>query len=182
MEEPSYVVLSALGPNRPGLVAEVTDYLSAHGANVEDSRMAVLGAEFGMMILVSGTREQLAVVGRDIGDLRGSTRARHHPAPHQVALRAPTRARHSVHRGGRRLQSRGHRAQHRAGAARVRANIVSLETTTYEAPVTGSPLFRMEARVDLPKELTITKLRAALAPVADEENLDIEVRPLFGQS
>jgi glycine cleavage system transcriptional repressor len=35
----------------------------------------------------------------------------------------------------------------------ARANIVSLETTAYEAPVTGSPLFRMEARIDVPKGL-----------------------------
>ncbi len=182
MEEPSYVVLSALGPDRPGLVAEVTDYLSAHGANVEDSRMAVLGAEFGMMILVSGTREQLAVVGRDIGDLRGSTglditlRPTKSPYEHRRAPVIPCIVvadafdREGIVRSiARALRESG-------------ANIVSLETTTYEAPVTGSPLFRMEARVDLPKELTITKLRAALAPVADEENLDIEVRPLFGQS
>lgn len=182
MEEPSYVVLSALGPDRPGLVAEVTDYLSAHGANVEDSRMAVLGAEFGMMILVSGPREQLALVGRDIGELRERTAL-------DITLR-PTKSPYE-HRRAPVIpclvvtDALDHEGIVRSIAQALRAsgaNIVSLETSTYEAPVTGSPLFRMEARVDLPKDLTITKLRAALAPIADEENLDIEVRPLFGGS
>jgi len=181
MEETAYVVLSALGPDRPGLVAEVTDYLSSHGANVEDSRMAVFGAEFGMMILVSGTRDGLAVVGRDIGDLRERTGL-------DVTLR-PTRSPYE-HRRSPVIpcvvvaDAFDHEGIVRSVTKALReagANIVSLETTAYEAPVTGSPLFRMEARVDLPKELTLSKLRTALAGVADEENLDIEVRPLFGK-
>src|SRR5512138_935023 len=61
-----FLVLSALGPDRPGLVAEVTEYLTERGGNVEDSRMAVLGAEFGILLLVSGTADEVAAIQRDI--------------------------------------------------------------------------------------------------------------------
>ncbi len=60
-----FLVLSALGPDRPGLVAEITEYLTKRGANVEDSRMAVLGGEFGVLVLVSGAPEEVAAVERD---------------------------------------------------------------------------------------------------------------------
>ncbi len=63
------------------------------------------------------------------------------------------------------------RALHGAGV-----NIVSLETSAYQAPDTGTPLFRLEARIDLPPEITVDKLRQALDVVAEDENLDIEVR------
>src|SRR3954470_21760466 len=65
MSTEHFLVLSALGPDRPGLVAEVTEYLTERGGNVEDSRMAVLGAEFGVLLLVSGTPEEIAAIQRD---------------------------------------------------------------------------------------------------------------------
>src|ERR1700730_8488448 len=65
MTTETFLVLSALGPDRPGLVAEVTGYLTEHGTNVEDSRMAVLGGEFGILVLVSGTPDRIASVEDD---------------------------------------------------------------------------------------------------------------------
>src|SRR5262249_61977163 len=69
-----YLVLSALGADRPGLVAEVTDYLAERGVNVEDSRMAVLGAEFGIQVLVSGSEPSIARVVADKGILETKTK------------------------------------------------------------------------------------------------------------
>jgi glycine cleavage system transcriptional repressor len=66
------------------------------------------------------------------------------------------------------------RALHGAGV-----NIVSLETSAYQSPVIGSPPFRLEARFDPPPNVTIGKLRKAMAAVAVAENLDIEVRSLI---
>ena len=174
----SFLVLSALGPDRPGLVAEITEYLTARGANVEDSRMAVLGGEFGVLVLVSGTADQLATIGREKAELAGKTglelllRATKSPEDHRRAASIPclVTAEALDHEGIVRAVSR---ALHSAGV-----NIVSLETSAYQAPVTGSPLFRLEARVDLPPAVTIGKLRKAMDVVAVAENLDLEVRSL----
>ena len=65
MTTETFLVLSALGPDRPGLVAEVTEYLTSRGANVEDSRMAVLGGDFGILVLVSGPEGRIAAVEAD---------------------------------------------------------------------------------------------------------------------
>jgi glycine cleavage system transcriptional repressor len=177
----SFLVLSALGPDRPGLVAEVTGYLTEHGANVEDSRMAVLGAEFGILVLVSGSPEQIAAVARDTAALTEKTglavmaRPTKSPEEHRRAATIPcvVTAEALDHEGIVRAVSR---ALHGVGV-----NIVSLETTAYEAPVTGSPLFRMEARVDVPQVTGVARVRAAMAAVAVAENLDIEVRSLIAR-
>ena len=58
-------------------------------------------------------------------------------------------------------------------------NIVNLVCSAYQAPVTGSQLFRMEARVDLPKHIRVAALRKAMDEVAEAENLDIDVRTLI---
>src|SRR4051812_50070065 len=62
------LALSAIGRDRPGIVAEVTRALLGHSLNITDSQMAVLGGRFTMMLIVTapeGTdldlvREELA--------------------------------------------------------------------------------------------------------------------------
>lgn len=177
----TFLVISALGPDRPGLVAEMTEYLSERGGNVEDSRMAVLGAEFGIQLLVSGTPEEIEAIERDLGSIREKTgfdilsRRTKSPEAHRRAAVIPylITAEALDHEGIVRAVARA--------LSRVGVNIVSLETHAYEAPVTGSPLFRMEARIDIPPGVTTAKVRKAMDEVAEAENLDIDVRSLISK-
>src|SRR5438093_4141609 len=54
-----YLVLTAVGTDRPGLVNDVSSLIGAAGANLEDSRMALLGGEFALILLVSGSADAL---------------------------------------------------------------------------------------------------------------------------
>lgn len=181
MTTETFLVLSALGPDRPGIVAEVTEYLTERGVNIEDSRMAVLGAEFGILVLVSGTVEQIAAVERETHALTQKTalavtvRRTKSPEDYRRAAVIPVVVTADA------IDQEGIvRAVARA-LYRVGVNIVSLETSTYEAPVTGSPLFRMEARIDVPQTTGIGKVRKAMDEVAEAENLDIDVRSLIAK-
>ena len=46
-------VVSALGPDRPGIVARVTRVLVDHGCNIADSHMGLLSGRFTMMLVVA---------------------------------------------------------------------------------------------------------------------------------
>ncbi|MGH2795674.1 MAG: glycine cleavage system protein R [Actinomycetota bacterium] len=46
------VAVTAVGADRPGIAAAVTKILFEHGGNIEDSRMAILGGHFSMMLIV----------------------------------------------------------------------------------------------------------------------------------
>lgn len=48
-----HVAVTAVGADRPGIVAAVTQVLFEHGCNIEDSRMAILGGHFAMMLIVA---------------------------------------------------------------------------------------------------------------------------------
>jgi len=50
----AFAVVTASGSDRVGLVDEFTSRLLEFSCNVEESRMAVLGGEFAMIVLVSG--------------------------------------------------------------------------------------------------------------------------------
>ena len=51
-------VLTVTGPDRIGIVERVTGLLFEHGGNVETSRMARLGGEFAILMLVSMPEER----------------------------------------------------------------------------------------------------------------------------
>lgn len=47
------LAVTAIGADRPGIVAAVAEVLAARGGNVEDSAMTLLGGHFAMMLLVA---------------------------------------------------------------------------------------------------------------------------------
>lgn len=67
--------LSAIGRDRPGIVAAVTRALLVHRVNIEDSQMAVLGGQFSMMLVLAAPgdtdpdalREELGTAATEIG-------------------------------------------------------------------------------------------------------------------
>ncbi len=173
-----FCVLSALAPDRPGLVAELTAYVNDHGGSVEESRMLILGAEFGVLVLVSGPENAIAKVVADIDALRKQiggdviVRRTKSPEEHRRGERKPVLVTaESFDRVGivRAISA----AIHQLGL-----NIVDLETAAVDAPFTGATLFKIEARVDVPKGTPLAKIRDAMEEVAAREHLDVEVRSL----
>lgn len=176
-EEKRFLVLTALGTDRPGIVADVTAFLDERGANVEDSRMAVLGGEFALMMLVSGTPAEIDRVEQEIDHLQESTRLCIHlkPTDAPYAHRATGSVPYVV--SAYAMDHEGIIHAIASALSRLGVNIVSLETATYPAPVSGTPLFRMELHMDVPHEVPVGRLRADLERVAEAENADIELRP-----
>ena len=172
-----FLVLSALGADRPGLVADLTRFLAERGANVEESRMVTLGGEFGVMVLISGEPAALERVRGELGVLEASTGL--------AALCRPTvdpRGRPGA--AGTLRQTIVLEAIDREGLVhalasevhRLGLNLVDVETTSYAAPFSGGELFRLEATVDVAPGRPARQLRDALEALADREHLDIEIR------
>ncbi|MFL5893754.1 MAG: glycine cleavage system protein R [Thermoleophilaceae bacterium] len=65
--------LTAIGRDRPGIVARIARVLLQHGLNIEDSQMRILGGRFAMMLLLRGETNEEALVrdllnaGRELG-------------------------------------------------------------------------------------------------------------------
>jgi len=55
----NYYLIWAVGPDRPGLVASITEVLFRKKCNLEDSSMMRLGSEFGVMLIFT-TKEPLS--------------------------------------------------------------------------------------------------------------------------
>ena len=59
--------------------------------------------------------------------------------------------------------------------SRVGANIDSMETKAYSAPMSGTPLFQLEADLAIPARTNIDKLRERFAELERERNINIQL-------
>jgi glycine cleavage system transcriptional repressor len=64
----SQLAVTVIGPDRPGIIADVTEALAQTGVNLEDSTMTLLRGHFAMMIVCTGP---LAEVREALEPLRG---------------------------------------------------------------------------------------------------------------
>jgi glycine cleavage system transcriptional repressor len=175
MAETQHLALIGLGPDRPGIVAAATRVLKERGANIEDSRAAVLGGEFGFMVLASfppggGTVAQCVEALESATGLNIVARATVSPEAHRQSRAIPYRveANSLDHEG---VVHAITQALYRSGV-----NIITLDSAVTNAPVTGTPVFSFAATVDVPADVPLEDVRAALTHVARLHNLDIEAR------
>jgi glycine cleavage system transcriptional repressor len=167
-------VLTLTGPDRIGIVESVTGLLLDHRGNVETSRMARLGGEFAVLMLVSMPSEHCAALDRDLERLIGQgykvtttqaerTYAEAHPGwlPYWIEV---VGADHEgiIHEVARYLAGHG-------------INIESMDSETTSAPITGTPLFTMTAHVVVPPSLAGQGWEAGLEKIGGDRNLEIRV-------
>ena len=152
-------VLTAIGRDRPGLVEEVTEFFLERGCNVEESRMANLLGQFAIAVLLSGSPESIARIAADADDLRTQTglELQLTPVSTERAPRPP-----ELHFRGQALDEPGLVHQIADVFRSHGANIESLSTTIEPAPVTGAPVFTIDAVVSADDA---AGLAAALEPV-----------------
>ena len=171
-----YIAVSAMGRDRVGLADDIAAWIEGASGNVEESKMAVLGGEFAVIMLISGTESTVETLSRgaaakaeDLG-LRinaAETTAPHAPAggrPYSVesvSLDSPG----IVHALTREIRSLG-------------ISIEDLETSSSAAPWTGAPVFRMKAMVILPESVPVADFREHMERLAHERDLDIRIDPV----
>ncbi|MBI5395837.1 MAG: glycine cleavage system protein R [Verrucomicrobia bacterium] len=172
-----YLVLSAVGHDKPGIVETVSKFILQFGCNIEDSRMAVLGGEFALIVLVSGAPEKIAALQdaeAGFGEhtkLTIVTKTTSSPADRA----AKGYRRYSVHAVG--LDHEGIVHQITRTLASLGVNIEALESTAASAPITGAPQFILDLKIEAPPSLDEKQLREKLNAACEAVNVDAEIKP-----
>ena len=170
-----FLVVTIIGPDRRGLVAKITEEIVAQNANIEESHMARLGGEFAVIMLLSiaeSSKESLLagleklnsdqvkvfVKGTDFSRLKVFEGF----VPYQISVIG---ADHEgiVHEVAEYL-------------AELRVQVEEMETHVTQAPVTGTPLFSMQAEIQAPPEIKLPQLRDKLEVLGDQLGVDIDVK------
>jgi glycine cleavage system transcriptional repressor len=174
----SQLIITAVGPDRPGIVGELTAHLHAAGANLLDSRMVNLRGEFSMMILIELVDEDAAaMLSRDLPSLGQSMSLRLTVSPQDPrAAPKPIEGLPFVLKTYS-MDQPGIVARLTAVLQKLGVNIEDLSARQESAPFAGSPLFQTEMRLTVPKTVNLNQLRAQLEQVGNDLNCDVDLDP-----
>ena len=163
------LIISSIGPDRPGIVSELSSIITSHGGNVEESRMNRLGSYFAIIMLVSVTpdwQESLEVALQAINDLTiitksTTTQAANEDIQFQIDLSG------ADNEGIVKVLSK-----YLAGKS---INILEMETHISNAPVTGTPLFNLLAIITIPDNRDLAEIQSDLTLIAQKLGVEIIV-------
>lgn len=175
MSTQNYLVISALGKDRPGIVDALSKSILEFGCNITDSRMTVLGGEFAILLMVEGNWNTLTKMEESISSLeqqlnltiiakRTEQRDRSNPfLPYVVEVVS--------------LDHPGIVHQLASFFSKRNINIEDMATTSYAAPHTGTMMFSVHMTVGIPADIHIASLRDEFMEFCDAINLDAIIEP-----
>ena len=173
-----YIVLSAVGQDRPGIVDRISKFILEHDCNIEDSRMAILGGEFALIVLFAGEADRTSRLQAEAGEFGEQSRL-------TLFAKTTTAPGARAAKGGRRFAAHAVGLDHEgivheiAGTlAKLGVNIEALESSTVGAPHSGAPQFVLDLRLETPPQLSEEQLREKLTAACDAVNVDVEIKLL----
>ncbi len=178
-------MISAVGPNVVGIVAQISREIQSCGCNFEDSGMNILGDHFALMIRVTGEGEDLlekltatcerlrqnADFSFALFPLRPTTEGTLPQAPkpnYELKVKGMDKM-GIVYRTSQLLASRG-------------INIVNMQTILAPSPDMGQLVFTMKSQIEVPESVNRENLMRDLDSLAEDLHDVISLKRIIDQS
>jgi len=167
------IVVTLTGRDKVGLVDGVTNVFAKRGGNVDESRMARLGGEFAMLVLVAMPEKEVAGLEADLQPFRDEG--------YQVTLTLTeddTRKfagwlPYEIEVEGADQEGIIHEVAHHLAMQGI--NIENLDTYAAPAPMSGAKLFTMAGIVLVPPHLNFQAWSTDLEQVGDQLNVSVRI-------
>jgi glycine cleavage system transcriptional repressor len=170
-----WFALSAIGRDRPGIVADLAELIYECDCNLEDSSMTILGSEFAVLLLLSGEGEDVERrLGSGCKRLEWEKRltvffrpleadAATEPNPHTRRMECSITG----------VDKAGIVARVARTLAEQGVNITALQTQSRPGAESGTPMFTMRVAMVVPPDLDRPMLAERLEQVAAELRVDL---------
>ncbi len=169
------LVITALGQDRPGLVASLTEAVTQQQCSICESQMSLLGGEFAIIMLIEGQWNNVAKLEQILPTL-------------QESLNITLQIKHTEQRSN---QANAIPycvevlAQDNPGIVHQvtdffyhrKINIHDLQTESFNAAHTGTRMFSLMMTIEIPTDMHIPGLREDFLEFGDELNLDALIEP-----
>ncbi|MGR8920390.1 MAG: glycine cleavage system protein R [Gammaproteobacteria bacterium] len=172
----NFLAISAMGTNRPGLVEPVVKAFRECGCSIAESRMAVMGDRFTLMVLLSGTWDAIAKIENLLPRLEdeldiafvaqraGMREPAHDLMPYAVEVIAVQQV-GMVHQIAQFFTQRD-------------VNVEDMYSGNYAAAHTGTPMFSLHMTISIPTDISIAAMRSEFMDFCDQLNLDAIMEPV----
>ncbi len=162
-------IITVTGPDRIGIVSDISNIITNGGGNIEESRMAKLSGDFAIIMLITTnkTQEDLKVQLREL-------------EPLMINVRNTTKKETKERGATRQLVLTG--ADNEGIVNTVTSflsdkdiNIESMDTETVQAPMSGTTLFKMQAMIQIPQKIEIQALENNLTVLGESLSVELEL-------
>ena len=167
------IILTLVGPDRPGLVSRLSEQVAAHGGSWLESRLAHLAGQFAGMVLVSLPDDQVDALARSFEPLHadglqvlihpGAAIPRTAPADALLVLDLVCQDRPGLVRDVTKV------------LANSGVNIEELTTDILSGSFSGETLFHAEARLRVPAAIGTDGLRRDLERLGNDLMVDFKL-------
>ena len=172
----NYLVITALGRDKPGIVHKLTETVANCSCNVVDSRMTVLGGEFAVILMVSGKWNELT-------KLEDALQALSEPLDLTITCKRtePNKTTKDMMPYSVEVISIDHpgivyELAHFFSSRNI--NIQELNTTRYAAAHSGTPMFAMQITANIPAKTRVASLRDEFLDFCESQNMDATIEPM----
>jgi glycine cleavage system regulatory protein len=171
------LVITVIGPDRPGLVSRLSDVAQRFGANWEESRLASLAGQFAGMVHFEVPGEKADALAAAFRELEGAGLQILVAKSGGAAAGGPARR--------VRLELVGHDRPGivrdlSSALAKLGVSIDELHTQVASAAMSGDDLFKVKALLAVPANVANAALRQALEALANEMMVDLEAAESLG--
>jgi glycine cleavage system transcriptional repressor len=176
-----YYALSAIGQDRPGIVADVAGLIFECGGNLEDSSMTILGNQFALLILLSGSGEEFQYrLSTGCKRLEWEKRLSVFltPVEESAGLPKPSEVSESYELSTTGLDRMGIVYHVSRLLADHGINISDMHTKATPSPESGTPIFTMKILLQVPVEVSPAELLERLNRLGEKLAIDITLKKM----
>jgi glycine cleavage system regulatory protein len=167
------LVITLIGPDRPGLVESLAATVAEHGGNWLEGRMAHLAGKFAGILQVEVPPDKAASLSEALARLgAGGLRIVTETGGSAVATSTDGRTM-EVELLGLDRPGLVREVSHLLAGRQI--NVEELATDVFSAPMTGDAMFRARARVNLPPGVDAHELRQSLERLAHDLMVEIHL-------
>ena len=175
----TYFILSALGKDRPGIVADVSEVIYECGGNIEDSSMSLLRNHFALLLLFSTEREEVRQklsAGLKRLEWEKNLTVFFSPITLEEVYPGPGEQTQGFKITTSGIDHAGIVFKVCRLLADLKVNIANMETRQVRSAESGTPFFEMDIDIEVPSSISEQRLREALHHLANELVIDLVLK------
>jgi glycine cleavage system regulatory protein len=167
----SYLVLTLIGDDKPGLVESLAKTITEHSGNWLESNMSQLAGKFAGILKISVADENSEALIKALQAIPNGLKLVVEQAASPTTIGAPVAIQMSLVANDR----PGIVKEISQALASMRINVESLVTSCKPAPMTSAELFTAKAVLNIPPTLEIDDLKKELEKLADDLIVELEL-------
>lgn len=167
----SKLIISANGPDRKGIVSEISSIISNHSANIETSKMIRLEKEFAMLILIKVEESKNEVLSNALNQIPGLFVNLINTKNNLDILYE-----NKLHLYINGADNEGIVYSFSNLLSELEINIDEVNTKIENAPMSATPLFMMDLVIGSKSKINIQKINDKLNVIAEKLGVEVVVK------